>query len=144
MKLSLPCSIAIALLGLTFADAGGLSARETVDRPDTNQASVELAPKDGLSLGAGDLLQEAAGPSAHRYTQIAQGRTTTRRVRPANPRRNLRKHRKRQPSSISPSGTSGVNAPAPLDCSIESHPDCPRSTGSDAQFDNFVGFYTID
>ena len=126
MRTSYLTCLAIVATSLAATATSAVPARAAVNETTRLVVDEAVAPLSVLKLGTVILVRESVAPNTAEFTRMA-GSRIKRRPRRVNRRSVSKHHRPRSPSSLSAS-TSGTNAPAPLDCSIESHPDCPRPT----------------
>ena len=127
MKAATTASLAIVTVGLIVNIASPAQAAYVVGQA-TDVAPAEAAAPAAdlnLNLSTGALVHSSAEPGAAEPMRMAGNYTRKRRLRIKSPTR-IKKHRRlRKPSSMAADNTTRTHAEAPLDCSIESHPDCP-------------------
>ena len=116
--------LAIVTVGLAIAAANTVPANASINDTAVPAANEIVAPSSELTFGTIELVGERVAPEKVAFTRTAQSRANKRRFRTTQPRRTFTKGRVRKPGSVSSGANPGTNAPAPLDCSIESHPDC--------------------
>ena len=129
MKTATFASLAIVATGLIVNVASPAEASYEIGHTTGVAVDEAAAPMTGLKLSADILLQESVEPNTAEFTRTAANYTRKRRLRIKSPTR-VKRHRKpRKPSSMTTGNNTQTHAEAPLDCSIESHPDCPRPSG---------------
>ena len=110
-------TVATIALVATIAPTGTAVAKTaTFDE----QMASSAPPLHRYSLGQGVLSGDPANAEPHTIVQVADARTGKR----PNPRRTVATRHVAKPWLNTPDSTNRANAPAPLDCSIESHPGC--------------------
>lgn len=87
-------------------------------------------PSHRYTLGQVVLSGASANAQPHTIVQVADARTRQRRTRIATPRRTAATRRVAKPRFKTTDSDDRANAPAPLDCSIQSHPDCQPKPGN--------------
>jgi hypothetical protein len=114
--------VAVILVGAAMLAVPASAVVNDTTRPATNEA-VGLISE--LKLGNVILVRESVEPNTAEFMRTADSHTVKKVTIGA------KKKRRPGTQSLATTGNS-TQAPAPLDCSIESHPDCPDSekTGS--------------
>lgn len=121
MKAATFTSLAIVTTGLIVNVASPAEAAYEIG----HTTDVAAAPATDLKLSTDMPVHLRVEPNTAEFTRTAANYTKKRRLRIKSPTRS-KKHRKpRKPSSMTTGNNTRTHAEAPLDCSIESHPDCP-------------------
>ncbi len=125
MKAAAFTSLAIITTGLIVNVASPAEAAYEIGHTTDVAADEASAPTTDVKLSTDVRVHLSVEPNTAEFTRTAANYTRKRRLRIKSPTR-ANKHRKqRKPLSMTTGNNSRTHIEAPLDCSIESHPDCP-------------------
>ena len=125
MKTAATASLAIVTVGLIVNIASPAQAAYEIGQAADVAPSEAAVPAADLKLSTDVLVHPSIESGAAEPMRMAGNYTRKRRLRLKSPTR-IKKHRRlRKPSSMTADNNTRTHAEAPLDCSIESHPDCP-------------------
>lgn len=125
MKAATITSLVVVATGLIGNVAGPAAAAYEISQTTDLAVNEPATLPAELKLSTVALVSSRAETNAAELTTTAANYTRKRRLRIKSPARVKKHHRPRTPSSMTTGTNNGTHAEAPLDCSIESHPDCP-------------------